>query len=144
VSLKVIWNYQAPEGSGDTFMSEIKGTKAILRTVQGKKQNFIKQLYVQKPENIDDKEFTKSLQKVIDKIATSYPFVSFSSTDISGEYLINIPETNRDGHESHFQFVAESFFRFLVNQNMPGWEKPNTLAKYYITTKAVEVAMEKE
>ncbi|MDR2915925.1 MAG: oxidoreductase [Tannerella sp.] len=144
VSLKVIWNYQAPEGSSDMFMAEMKGTKAILRTVQGKEQNFMKQLYAQQPEGIDEKVFVGILQKTIDKIKTNYPFVSYSPTGNKGEYLINIPEENREGHESHFKYVAESFFGFLVNRNMPEWETPNTLAKYYITTKAVEVAKEKD
>lgn len=139
VALKVIWNYQAPEGGGDTFMSVVKGTKAILKTVQGKEQNFVKQIYAQKPEGVNDKEFVENLQKAIEKIQTKYPFVSLSSCD-NGDYLINIPQENRDGHESHFKFVGESFFSFLVNRNIPDWEISNTLAKYYLTTKAVEIA----
>ena len=140
VGLKVIWNYQAPEGSGDTFMSVVKGTKAILKTVQNKEQNFVKQLYVQKTEGLDENEFSGNLQKAIEKIQTIYPFVSASPTSTKGEYLINIPVENREGHESHFKYVAESFFNFLVNRNMPQWERNNTLAKYYITTQAVKIA----
>lgn len=143
VALKVIWNYQAPDGSGDTFMSVVKGTKAILKTVQNKEQQFVKQLYAQKPDGADEKEFSENLQKVIEKLKANYPFVSLSSTPANGEYLINIPVENREGHESHFKYVAESFFGFLVNRNMPEWEISNTLAKYYITTKAVEVARER-
>lgn len=141
VGLKVIWNYQAPEGGGDTFMSVIKGSKAILKTRQGKEQNFIKQLYVQKPENISEKEFSDNLQKAIDKTRTNYPFISISPST-KGEYLINIPVENREGHETHFKYVGESFFRFLVDRDMPEWETSNTLAKYYITTSAVDIAKE--
>ena len=140
VGLKVIWNYQAPEGSGDTFISVVKGTKAILKTIQNKEQNFAKQLYAQKSEGLDENEFSDNLQKAIEKIQTTYPFMSASPTSTKGEYLINIPVENREGHESHFKYVAESFFNFLVSRDMPAWEKTNTLAKYYITTKAVEVA----
>ncbi|RNC65797.1 oxidoreductase [Proteiniphilum sp. X52] len=144
VGLKVIWNYQAPEGSGDTFMSVVKGTKAILKTVQDKEQDFVKQLYVQKPEGLDENEFSDNLQKTIGKIQTTYPFVSVSLTSNKGEYLVNIPTEDREGHESHFKYVAESFFGFLINGEMPEWEKTNTLAKYYITTKAVEIAQERD
>ncbi len=144
VGLKVIWNWQAPEGSSDTFMSVIKGTKAVLKTVQNKDQGFVKQLYVQKPEGLDQDEFYGNLQKAIEKIRITYPFVSMSATSKKGEYLINIPVENREGHESHFRYVAESFFSFLVNRDMPEWEKTNTLAKYYITTKAVEVAKDRD
>lgn len=118
----------------------MKGTKAILRTVQSKEQNFVKQLYVQKAEGVDEKEFTEQLQRSIEKINAKYPFVSFSPASGKGIYLINIPIENREGHESHFKYVAESFFNYLVSRDMPEWEKTNTLAKYFITTKAVEVA----
>lgn len=143
VGLKVIWNWQAPEGSGDTFISVVKGNKAILKTAQDKDQNFVKQLYIQKPEELDQNEFSENLQKAIKKIQISYPFVSVSPTTNKGTYLINIPIENRDGHESHFRYVAERFFNFLINRDMPEWEKTNTLAKYYITTKGVEVAKER-
>lgn len=140
VSMKVIWDYEAPKGSGDTLMSVVKGTKAVLKTVQNKEQNFIKQLYVQRPERVDEKQFSINLQKAVEKIQKSYPFISVSPTSIKGEYLINIPVEYREGHESHFKYVAESFFNFLVNRDMPEWEKANTLAKYYITTQAVKLA----
>ena len=142
--LKVIWNWQAPEGSGDTSMSLVKGTKAILKTAQDKEQDFVKQLYVQKPEGVDDNEFSGNLLKAIKKIQTTYPFVSASPTSTKGEYLINIPIKNREGHESHFKYVAESFFSFLIKRDIPEWEKMTTLAKYYITTKAVEVAKDRD
>jgi predicted dehydrogenase len=142
--LKVLWNWEAPAGSGDTFMSVVKGSKVILKTVQNKEQDFVKQLYVQKPEWLDENEFSDNLQKAIEKIQTTYPFVSALPTSTKGEYLINIPMEKREGHESHFTYIAESFFSFLVNRNMPEWEKANTLAKYYITTKAVEVAKDKD
>ncbi|MDD4399077.1 MAG: putative oxidoreductase C-terminal domain-containing protein [Dysgonamonadaceae bacterium] len=142
--LKVIWNYEASKGSGDTFKSLIKGTKAIIKTVQDKEQSFIKQLYVQKSEGIGEKEFLENLQKAIKVINATYPFVSAAPTSTKGEYIISIPLENREGHEFHFKHVAESFFCFLSNKNMPNWEKTNTLAKYYVTTKAVEVAKERK
>lgn len=138
--LKVIWNYQAPEGGGDTFISTIKGTKVILKTIQDKEQQFIKQLYAQKAAGVDEKEFAENIQQAVAKINTRYPFVSVLPTSNKGEYLINIPVENREGHESHFRYVAEHFFNYLVNRDMPGWEISNTLAKYYITTTAVEIA----
>ncbi len=143
VGLKVVWNYQAPEGGGDTFMSVVKGTKAVLKTVQDKERQFVKQLYAQKPDTIDEIEFVENLQKAIDRLKVNYPFVSLSSLSANGEYLINIPAENREGHESHFKYVAESFFNFLVSRNMPDWETSNTLAKYYITTEAVRKAKNK-
>lgn len=144
VAMKVIWNYQAPAGGGDTFMGRMNGTKATLKTVQDKDHGFVKQLYVQAAEGVGEREFEINLKVAIEKIQHSYPFVSFSPSNQKGEYLINIPVESRDGHESHFRYVAESFFGFLVNRNMPEWETANTLAKYFITTEAVDVARERE
>lgn len=143
IGLKVIWNYQAPKGGGDTFTSIIRGTKAVLRTVQSKEQNFVKQLYAQCPEGINEKEFSGNLQEAIDKLKTTYPYISFSPMSENGKFLINIPVENREGHESHFKYVAETFFEFLIDKSIPDWEISNTLAKYFITTRAVEVAKEK-
>lgn len=144
IGMKVVWNYQAPEGGGDTFVAVMKGSKAILKTEQGKDQNFVKQLYAIKPEGVNEKVFSDNLEKAIGKIRTNYPFVSILPTSEKGKFLVNIPEENREGHESHFRYVAESFFEFLVTRDMPEWEKKNTLAKYYITTKAVNIAKEKQ
>lgn len=141
VFLKVVWNYQAPEGGGDTFMSVVRGTKAILKTRQGKEQNFIKQLYVQRPENMGETEFAENLRNSIDKLKANYPFIS-SSPSTDGEYLVNIPVGDRESHEAHFKYVGEKFFEFLVSRNMPEWEITNTLAKYYITTSAVDIVKE--
>ncbi len=138
--LKVLWNWQAPEGSGDTFISEIRGTKAILKTQQDKEQDFVKQLYVQRPDGVEKGAFEKDLKKSITRLQTTYPFLSYTATASEGTYLINIPTENREGHESHFKLVAERFFNYLVDRDMPEWEISNTLAKYYITTKAVESA----
>ncbi len=140
--LKVLWNWQAPVGGGDSFSSVIKGTKAILKTLQSADHNFVKQLFVQKPEGMDEIEFSENLKNAIDKLQEKYSFISFTQTSNVGEYLINIPIENREGHESHFTYVAEKFFNYLVNRDMPEWEKENTITKYYITTKAVELVNE--
>lgn len=141
-TLKVVWNYQAPKGGGDRFSSVIKGSKAILKTEQSSEQNFVKQLYVQNPGSIANSEFETNLQKIITKITVDYPFVSASPTTNRGEYIINIPVEYREGHESHFSYVANKFFSSLVSGEMAEWEKANTLTKYYITTEAISKANE--
>ena len=76
--VKVLWNFQAPAGGGDTFSSVIKGSKAVLSILQNKQQNYTKQLYIQKTRNANEKEFMTNLQKAIEKIQLDYPFVSLS------------------------------------------------------------------
>lgn len=142
--LKVLWNWQAPEGSGDTFMSVIKGTKSILKTEQGKAQGFVKNLYVQQSEDIAGDVFEENLKKTITRLQANYPFLTYERTDTEGTYLIKIPQENREGHESHFTYVAQKFFQYLVDKDMPEWENTNTLTKYFITTKAVEGAHDRD
>jgi predicted dehydrogenase len=138
--LKVLWNWEAPQGGGDTFKSVIRGTKAILRTEQGSEQGFVKQLYVQRPEGVEERLFEANLKASIERLQVGYPFLSYEKTASGDTYLIYIPVENREGHEAHFKYVAERYFKYLVDRDMPDWEKTNTLAKYYITTTAVEVA----
>lgn len=144
VELKVEWDYYGPNQGADTYSSTIRGTKASTIMLQGEEQNYRRQLYVKKNDNLKQDEFLKNIEKAISKLQESYPFISFSqSEEDSSLYLIDIPVENRTGHESHFKNVAEAYFNFLVNKNMPDWEIPNTIAKYYITTKALEIAQSK-
>ena len=47
----------------------------------------------------------------------------------------------RTTHEEHFAEVARRFFGYLARpQELPAWEKPNMLAKYYVTTKGTELS----
>lgn len=47
----------------------------------------------------------------------------------------------KEGHETHFARVTEKMLSYLINNSMPAWEVPNILAKYYTTTKALELAL---
>jgi len=55
-------------------------------------------------------------------------------------FEILIPESFKEGHESHFARVTEKYLEYLSKHNMPAWEVPNMLAKYYITTEAQKLA----
>jgi hypothetical protein len=54
---------------------------------------------------------------------------------------VKIPEKLMEGHEAHFARVTNNYLEYLKNRNMPAWEVPNMLAKYYTTTKALEIAL---
>ena len=52
-----------------------------------------------------------------------------------------IPDDYRVGHEAHFGQVMDRFLEYLKNPKaLPSYEKPNLLAKYYVTTKALELS----
>jgi hypothetical protein len=141
VALKVLWNYQASPGGGDTFTAYMRGSKATLRTVQDKAHGFVKQLYIEKVEGVDATTFDVALEQSITEIQRKYPQVSAKpSSDTTGEYRIDIPLEVREPHETHFGYVGKKFFDCLIEKNLPEWENSNTLAKYYITTTALEKA----
>jgi len=43
--------------------------------------------------------------------------------------------------EQHFAQVAGRFLEYMRSpKSMPAWERPNMLAKYYVSTKGVELS----
>jgi hypothetical protein len=55
-----------------------------------------------------------------------------------------IPDKYSVSHEEHFAQVTERYLQYLKEGKLPDWEVPNMLAKYYITTKALEMARQKK
>lgn len=136
--LDVIWNYEAPAGGGDTHVAIFKGTKSQLEIRQGKEENWRPELYVV-PNNATSKgEILTALQQKLAALQSKYPGLDI--VERGDKLLITIPDKYRDGHEAHFAEVARRFFQYLRNpQALPAWEKPNMLAKYYTTTKGLEL-----
>jgi len=139
----VIWKYKAPEGTGDTHYSIMRGTKANLIIRQGAEENYQPTLYI---EPTDYSAVTEAFKK----IRTIYPGVELREAGIVSlrpgmpglaNWKVVIPEKYRDGHESHFARVTENYLEYFKNHNMPAWEVPNMLAKYYTTTQALEIAL---
>jgi hypothetical protein len=56
-------------------------------------------------------------------------------------FHIVIPDKFRDGHEAHFARVTRNFLTYLQDRSkLPSWERPNMLAKYYVTTTGTELS----
>ncbi len=137
--VSVIWNYKAPDGTGDTHYSIMRGTKANLIIRQGAEQQFKPTLYIESNDHSD--AYGKTVQTVLEKISLQYKGISLKKNDKGWEVLI--PEAFKEGHESHFARVTEKFLGYLTNKNMPTWEVPNMLAKYYTTIQAQKMASKK-
>lgn len=133
--LRALWNYSATEG-GDTHYSIIRGTKANLEIRQGKEEKFIPQLYI-KPNNLTESD----LQKAFDSLKSKYAGINLKKH--GNEWLVEIPDSYRTGHEAHFGEVMERFLDYKSKNKFPEWEVPNMLVKYYTTTKALELAKKK-
>ncbi len=133
--VKVLWNYSTPEG-GDTHYSIMKGTKANLEIRQGKEEKFVPQLYI-KPLNLTEKELSIAFEALKSK------FSGINLIKKGAEWLVEIPVSYRTGHEAHFGEVMDRFLDYKARNELPAWEVPNMLVKYYTTTKALELAKKK-
>ena len=134
----VIWNYRAPEGGGDTHFSIMRGTKANLVIRQGEEQNYTPELYVEPVEGVENMEFEKKLALAVEKLQEKFPGIELLK--VEGKWQIIIPSEYRIGHEAHFGQVTQTFLQYLVDGKLPDWEVPNMIAKYYTTTRALELA----
>jgi hypothetical protein len=137
--VSVMWKYKAPEGGGDTHYSIMRGTKANLIIRQGAEQNYKPTLYIEPI--IRDTVYETTLTNQLKTIQSKHPGIELKK--ISNGWEVIIPEKYKEGHEAHFARVTEKFLEYLKNQNLPAWEVPNMIAKYYTTTKALELAKKK-
>lgn len=136
--VSVIWNFQAPEGTADTHYSMMRGTKANLIIQQGASENYVATLYVVLLDSQDDA--LASLVKT--KLQDRFPGLDLEKIS-TGKYKVLIPEKYHNGHESHFAQVTEKYLEYYTNKNMPSWEVPNMIVKYFTTTAALAKAQEK-
>ena len=137
--VSVMWAYKAPEGAGDTHYSIMRGTLANLIIRQGAEQQYKPTLYIEPL--TQDPSYEQALTEKIKSVAAKYAGVEVKKNEKGWEVII--PEKYKEGHEAHFARVMEKFLEYLKNRNMPDWEVPNMLAKYYTTTKALELAQKK-
>ena len=136
--VSVIWKYQAPEGTGDTHYSVMRGSNSDLIIRQGAEEGYKPILYVSAKG--DTAAFSSALNRVIGTdLQKTYPGIAVEKISES-EWKVNIPDEYKVGHEAHFSQVTEKYLEYLEKGNMPAWEVPNMLAKYYITTSALALA----
>lgn len=137
VNVKVTakWDYKAIKG-GDSHYAVLHGTKADLLIKQTAAEKYTPVLYINPVKN--DAAFEQAINAQLKVIETKYPGVELKKEGKG--YTVIIPEKYKDGHEAHFGRVTEKYLSFLRNGDMPKWEVPNMIAKYYITTTALDIA----
>ena len=137
VKISVQWDYQPPEGAADSHYSIMRGTKTNLIIRQGKEQNYQASLYI---EPINKNDFSDSIFTIgqIKPVLSKYPGVDLKKTGTGWKVII--PEKYEEGHEAHFARVTQKFLEYLKKGKVPEWEIAGMIAKYYITTSALELA----
>jgi predicted dehydrogenase len=139
--VSVIWNFAAPPGAGDTHFSIMRGTKANVVIQQGSTENYRPELYVEagdRKRGQSQPSLEAALQKAVKKLQAVYPGLELRRE--GARWHIRTPDKLRTDHEAHFGQVMEKFLTYLKDGQLPAWEVPNMIAKYYTTIKALELA----
>jgi predicted dehydrogenase len=138
VRLEALWNYEAPDGGGDTHFAVVRGRTSRIEIRQGPEQKYRTELYVV-PEGGNGPSVRAGLDKKIAALQARYPGLAVAS---EGSALhVVVPDRYRTTHEAHFAEVTDRFLGYLKDpKTMPRWEKANMLAKYYVTTKGTELS----
>jgi predicted dehydrogenase len=139
VRLGILWNWEAPQGSGDVYEATFRGTRARAEIRQGKEENLRPELYIRPNAAALRDEVFAALRRRIEALQQKWPGVSMTVRGDQAQVVI--PEKYRVSHEEHFAQVTGAFLGYLENpKSLPVWEKSNMLAKYYICTKGVELS----
>jgi predicted dehydrogenase len=132
--VSVTWNFQAPEGAGDTHYSIMRGSKVSLVIKQGAEQKYKPTLYITPVAG--GKEFGAEVQKAVAKLQKNFPGIAAQP---SGDgFEVTIPDKYKVGHEAHFAQVTEAYLKYLAAGKLPAWEVPNMLVKYQTIMQAYE------
>jgi predicted dehydrogenase len=137
--LNVIWDWEAPPGGGDSHFAFYRGTKSRIEIRQTAADRYLTELYIVPAMPAAKAELLAATRARIAALQDTYPGVGVDER--GGEIHVTVPAALRDGHESHFAQVAAKFLGYVRDRRtLPAWERPNMLAKYYVTTKGTELS----
>ena len=105
---------------------------------QGKEQNFRPEVYVEPVQGAGVESLAIPIRKALFRLQRMYPNLGIEQEKTGWRILI--PDEYRIGHEAHFQKVTEKYLQYMAQGELPAWEVPNMIAKYYITTRALDLA----
>ena len=137
--LNVIWDWEAPPGGGDTHFAYYRGTRARVEVRQTAADKYLTELFVIPASAAMKAEILAATQRKIASLQSMYPGVGVE--DRGAEIHVTVPPALRDGHEAHFAQVAANFLRYVRDRKtLPAWERPNMVAKYFVTTTGTELS----
>jgi predicted dehydrogenase len=138
VRLNVLWDFEAAAGAGDTHRAIFRGRRSRIEIHQGPEQKYQPELYVVPNTPADQGSVLAALRSRLQALQVKYPGVTVELAQLP--WRVAVPDRYRIGHEAHFAEVTRQFLSYLQEPHkLPAWEKPNLLAKYYVTTQGVEV-----
>ena len=138
VRLKVLWDWESPAGV-DFHHAIYRGTNASVEIRQTEKEKYQPELFIAANGVERRNAVTAAVRARVERLQGAYPGVGIETA--GDELHITIADRYRVGHEAHFAQVVEEFLKYLESPtSMPVWERPNMLAKYFVTTTGVRMA----
>jgi hypothetical protein len=137
--LGIEWRYEAPQGAGDTELSIFRGSRSRVEVRQGAEEGYRPEVYVVFNSRGAKPKVGEALERSLAVLGKTYPGLSLK--DLGDRFQVTVPDVLRIGHEAHFGLVGRRFLEYVNHSAaIPQWEDSYMLAKYYITTRAVELA----
>ncbi|HEY1190094.1 MAG TPA: putative oxidoreductase C-terminal domain-containing protein [Gemmata sp.] len=136
VKFEAAWEYEDPTG-GDAHQCVARGTRAtaLIRQAPGA----LPQLFFRAAAPARHGEMVHRLSA---RCATFQRDIKgLAVEDLGTEARVLVPDNWRTSHEDHFAEVMGEFVRYFhAPRAVPAWERANALTRYYITTRALELA----
>lgn len=137
--VSVVWKYEPPKGTSDTYYSILRGSKTNLVIRQGKEQRYQPVLYLEPADKSKRDAWQKYVEKGMDVIHEKYPGLTLKKSKEGWEVVI--PNNLKVDPEQQFSLVVKQYLLYLREGNMPDWEISAMLTKYYTTTQGLEKAL---
>jgi predicted dehydrogenase len=137
VQLRTLWNWESPAGV-DFHHAIYRGTRASVEIRQTAQEKYQPELFVASNAADRQADIETAVCAHIDRLQATYPGIGCETA--GDEVHVVIPDRYRVGHEAHFAQVVEEFLKYMKSpKTMPAWERPNMLAKYFVTTTGVKM-----
>ena len=133
--ITVVWNYEAPSGTGDTAYSLMRGTKAEVFIRQGKAEGDRPALYV-RPSKEDDADFEKRLRSALVMLSEKSPGLSCERTGEANVWRITYPAKYEISHEEQFSLVLCDFLAKVRSGKSDSQGIDNLIVKYHTLVEA--------
>jgi hypothetical protein len=140
VKVTALWDFEAPEGAGDSHFCVMHGKLCDVLIQQKKEEGYKPTVYIEATGATDLAAFEANLNKAVEQtISAKYAGLKVKKlTD--KRWVVEIPDQYKVGHEAHFGQVTGQFLQYLKDGKLPQWEVPNMIVKYYTTTEALKLA----